>query len=68
MYLGETTTLPCKGINIDWCHPMCSCLNYRSDGTVNSIEGVAKVKEPSQPAVLSVSFFKGTFLNTACIF
>ncbi|XP_014269584.1 apolipoprotein D-like [Maylandia zebra] len=30
-----------------------------SDGTVNSIEGVAKVKEPSQPAVLSVNFFKG---------
>ncbi|XP_008306467.1 apolipoprotein D-like [Cynoglossus semilaevis] len=30
-----------------------------SDGTVNSIQGVAKVKDPSQPAVLSVSFFKG---------
>ncbi|XP_030611822.1 apolipoprotein D-like isoform X2 [Archocentrus centrarchus] len=28
------------------------------NGNINSIEGVAKVKDPSQPAVLSVSFFK----------
>ncbi|KAM7390146.1 hypothetical protein PAMA_008358 [Pampus argenteus] len=30
-----------------------------SDGKINSIEGVAKVEDSSQPAVLSVSFFKG---------
>uniref|UniRef100_A0A672HAJ0 Apolipoprotein D n=1 Tax=Salarias fasciatus TaxID=181472 RepID=A0A672HAJ0_SALFA len=30
-----------------------------SDGKINSIEGVAKVKDPSQPAILAVSFFKG---------
>ncbi|KAM9332660.1 apolipoprotein D-like [Pholidichthys leucotaenia] len=30
-----------------------------SDGKINSIEGVARVKDPSQPAILSVSFFKG---------
>lgn len=30
-----------------------------SDGKINSIEGVAKVKDPSQPAILGVSFFKG---------
>ncbi|XP_029978865.1 apolipoprotein D-like [Sphaeramia orbicularis] len=29
------------------------------DGKINSIEGVAEVKDPSQPAILSVSFFKG---------
>ncbi|KAF7646424.1 hypothetical protein LDENG_00188080 [Lucifuga dentata] len=30
-----------------------------SDGQINSIEGVAKVKDLSQPAILGVSFFKG---------
>ncbi|KAM4534228.1 apolipoprotein D-like [Odontesthes bonariensis] len=30
-----------------------------SDGTIGSIEGVARVKDPSQPAILGVSFFKG---------
>ncbi|XP_040921321.1 apolipoprotein D-like [Toxotes jaculatrix] len=30
-----------------------------SNGKINSIEGVAKVKDPSQPAILGVSFFKG---------
>ncbi|KAM3838345.1 apolipoprotein D-like [Diretmus argenteus] len=30
-----------------------------SNGQVNSIEGVAKVKDPSEPAILDVSFFKG---------
>lgn len=30
-----------------------------SNGKINSIEGVAEVKDPSQPAVLSVSFFRG---------
>ncbi|KAM4605959.1 uncharacterized protein ACJ7VT_016228 [Polymixia lowei] len=31
----------------------------KSNGQVNSIQGVAKVKDQSEPAVLSVSFFKG---------
>ncbi|XP_071751516.1 apolipoprotein D-like [Centroberyx gerrardi] len=30
-----------------------------SNGKINSIEGVARVKDPSQPAILAVSFFKG---------
>ncbi|XP_029314081.1 apolipoprotein D-like [Cottoperca gobio] len=30
-----------------------------SNGKINSIEGVAKVKNSSQPAILDVSFFKG---------
>ncbi|XP_062235080.1 apolipoprotein D-like [Platichthys flesus] len=30
-----------------------------SNGKINSIEGVARVKDPSQPAKLGVSFFKG---------
>ncbi|XP_056155733.1 apolipoprotein D-like isoform X2 [Lampris incognitus] len=30
-----------------------------TNGQVNSIEGVAKVKDPSKSAVLAVSFFKG---------
>ncbi|XP_070709228.1 apolipoprotein D-like [Pempheris klunzingeri] len=30
-----------------------------SNGKINSIEGVAKVKNSSQPAILGVSFFKG---------
>ncbi|XP_076014130.1 uncharacterized protein LOC143006749 isoform X1 [Genypterus blacodes] len=30
-----------------------------SNGKINSIEGVAKVKDPSQPAILEVGFFKG---------
>uniref|UniRef100_A0A8D3A4D4 Apolipoprotein D n=1 Tax=Scophthalmus maximus TaxID=52904 RepID=A0A8D3A4D4_SCOMX len=30
-----------------------------ADGTINSIDGIAKVKDPSQPAILGVSFFKG---------
>lgn len=30
-----------------------------SDGTINSIVGVAKVTDPSKPAILSVGFFKG---------
>ncbi|XP_039983124.1 apolipoprotein D-like [Xiphias gladius] len=30
-----------------------------SNGKINSIEGVAKVKNASQPAILGVSFFKG---------
>lgn len=30
-----------------------------SNGKINSIEGVAKVKDPSQPAILDVGFFKG---------
>ncbi|CAK6968605.1 apolipoprotein D-like [Scomber scombrus] len=30
-----------------------------SNGKINSIEGVARVKDPSQPAILGVSFFKG---------
>uniref|UniRef100_A0A8C9Y163 Apolipoprotein D n=1 Tax=Sander lucioperca TaxID=283035 RepID=A0A8C9Y163_SANLU len=29
------------------------------NGKINSIEGVAKVKNSSQPAILTVSFFKG---------
>lgn len=35
-----------------------SCL-YRPNGKINSIEGVAEVKDPSQPAILSVSLSKG---------
>uniref|UniRef100_A0A671XWS9 Apolipoprotein D n=1 Tax=Sparus aurata TaxID=8175 RepID=A0A671XWS9_SPAAU len=31
----------------------------QSNGKINSIEGVAKVKNSSQPAILDVSFFKG---------
>ncbi|KAM9337149.1 apolipoprotein D-like [Symphorus nematophorus] len=30
-----------------------------SNGKINSIEGVAEVKNSSQPAILDVSFFKG---------
>jgi len=30
-----------------------------SNGKISSIEGVAKVKDPSQPAILGVGFFKG---------
>ncbi|XP_028289098.1 apolipoprotein D-like [Parambassis ranga] len=30
-----------------------------ANGKINSIDGVAKVKDPSQPAILGVSFFKG---------
>ncbi|XP_022064132.2 apolipoprotein D-like [Acanthochromis polyacanthus] len=30
-----------------------------SNGKINSIEGVAKIKNASQPAILGVSFFKG---------
>ncbi|XP_058492824.1 apolipoprotein D-like isoform X1 [Solea solea] len=30
-----------------------------SNGKINSIDGVARVKDPSQPAILGVSFFKG---------
>nr|XP_046227387.1 apolipoprotein D-like [Scatophagus argus] len=30
-----------------------------SNGKINSIEGIAKVKDSSQPAILGVSFFKG---------
>ncbi|XP_047424391.1 apolipoprotein D-like [Mugil cephalus] len=29
------------------------------NGKVNSIQGTAKVKDPSQPAILGISFFKG---------
>lgn len=42
------------------------CFVLSSDGTVNSIQGVAKVKDPSQPAVLSVSFFKGKIQSAHC--
>ncbi|CAN9506064.1 unnamed protein product [Ophioblennius macclurei] len=31
-----------------------------SDGKINSIEGVAKVKDSAQPAILAVSFFKNS--------
>uniref|UniRef100_A0A8C9XXF2 Apolipoprotein D n=1 Tax=Sander lucioperca TaxID=283035 RepID=A0A8C9XXF2_SANLU len=31
------------------------------NGKINSIEGVAKVKNSSQPAILTVSFFKGKY-------
>lgn len=30
-----------------------------ANGKINSIDGIAKVKDPSQPAILGVSFFKG---------
>lgn len=30
-----------------------------SDGKINSIEGVAKIEDPTEPAILSVSFFRG---------
>uniref|UniRef100_A0A673CZB1 Apolipoprotein D n=1 Tax=Sphaeramia orbicularis TaxID=375764 RepID=A0A673CZB1_9TELE len=36
------------------------------DGKINSIEGVAEVKDPSQPAILSVSFFKGNIVIVFC--
>uniref|UniRef100_A0A8C2XK40 Apolipoprotein D n=1 Tax=Cyclopterus lumpus TaxID=8103 RepID=A0A8C2XK40_CYCLU len=33
--------------------------NYMSNGKRNTIQGVAKVKDSSKPAILGVSFFKG---------
>lgn len=34
---------------------------HRSNGKINSIEGVAKVQNSTQPAILGVSFFKGNY-------
>lgn len=34
---------------------------HRFNGRINSVEGVAKIKDPSQPAILAVSFFKGIY-------
>uniref|UniRef100_A0A3B1KAJ7 Apolipoprotein D n=1 Tax=Astyanax mexicanus TaxID=7994 RepID=A0A3B1KAJ7_ASTMX len=37
---------------------VCVCVSS-ADGTVSSIEGTAKAKDPSEPAKLEVSFFEG---------
>lgn len=59
----QTEYLPCCEKPFTLLHMSCpvSLPPWRSNGKINSIEGVAKVRNASQPAILDVSFFKGKY-------